>query len=132
MIISIIGYGVLGVVQGTSGKDFSYLFDHVYIPLGNALWAFNAFYLASAARRAFVGRNLDAVILLVSSVLVMLGRVGIGESIWKGFPRLAAWIMNVPNAAGMRGIMIGASLGIAAVNLRMLLGIERSQFKGSD
>jgi len=40
-------------------------------------------------------------------------------------PWLTNWVMNVPNAAAQRGIIIGAALGAAAMSLRVLLGIER-------
>jgi len=40
------------------------------------------------------------------------------------------WIMDVPNTAGSRGILLGATLGGIAVLLRVILGIERGHFVG--
>jgi hypothetical protein len=45
-------------------------------------------------------------------------------------PNLAIWIMNAPNLAGQRAIMIGISLGVISMSLRLLLGIERSYLGG--
>ncbi len=40
-------------------------------------------------------------------------------------PNMAIWIMNSPNLAGQRAIMIGIALGVISMSLRLLLGIER-------
>jgi len=82
-----------------------------------------AFYIASAAFRAFRVRNIEATILLVAAVVVMLGRIPAGEGI---FGRFTEWLMQVPNGAAQRGIIIGAALGAASLSLRVILGIERS------
>src|SRR5512147_1512058 len=92
-----------------------------------------AFYVASAAFRAFRVRNLEATILLVSAVIVMLGRIPLGDYIFSAFPggetwlgRFTEWMMDKPNTAAQRGIIIGAALGAASLSLRVILGIERS------
>jgi hypothetical protein len=49
--------------------------------------------------------------------------------------RLAAvqqWIMDFPQNAAKRAILIGAALGVMATGLRVILGIERSYLSGED
>jgi len=94
-------------------------------PLGAAMFAMLAFYIASASYRAFRMRSLEATILLISAVLVMLGRAPIGELMWNQFPTIATWLLNIPNTAGQKAIMIGSAIGAFATSLRILLGIER-------
>ncbi len=115
---------------GTEGDVFLYLFDNVQVPLGATMFSLLAFFVASAAFRAFRARTPEATLLLIAAVLVMIGRVPVGYWLWHGFPGLVEWIMNVPNTATKRGITFGADLGLISMALRVLLGIERSYMGG--
>ncbi|MGD9141557.1 MAG: hypothetical protein PVJ42_08455 [bacterium] len=121
---------VAGFYRGRSSMDegspFMYLYFNVQYPLEATMYSLLAFFITSAAFRAFRARNKEAVLLLVAAVLVMLGRVPIGSAIWDGFPDVTEWIMSFPNAAAKRGIRLGIDLGLISMALRMILGIERS------
>jgi hypothetical protein len=113
---------------------FQYLSQSIFSPLQATMFSMLAFFMASAAFRAFRARNVEATILLVAAGVVMLGRIPLGESLFMGSPALAKftdWLMDWPNAAAQRGIMIGAALGAASLSLRVIVGIERS-FLGLD
>jgi len=56
-------------------------------------------------------RNVAATILLVAAVVVMLGRIPVGEGL---FGHFTEWLMQIPNGAAQRGIIIGAALGAAS------------------
>ena len=117
---------VIGLANGVTSSSYQFLYTSFLTPLDATIFALIAFYISSAAYRAFVARNTDAAILLVTAVIVMLGRAPVGELLSAQFPVVTQWIMNVPNTAGQRGIIIGAALGAIALSLRLLLGIERS------
>jgi hypothetical protein len=91
-----------------------------------------AFFVASAAFRAFRASNWRATLLLTSAFLVMLGQVPIGAMIWDKIPLAKVWLMSIPNTAGQRAVMIGAAMGVVATSLRMIFGIERSYLGGAE
>ncbi len=63
------------------GSAFYWMFSNIYLPLGSSMFALLAFFVASASYRAFKIRNFEATLLLISGVLLMLGRVPIGQTI---------------------------------------------------
>jgi hypothetical protein len=95
------------------------------------MFATLAFYIASAAYRAFRARSAEATILLLTATVVMMWRVPMGEAMLSYLPGdiptfLNTYIMNGANLAVQRGIIIGAALGAASMSLRIILGIERT------
>ena len=135
LLISIIGFAGGRDFRDT-GTGFSWLYDYVYSPLSSTMFAILAFFVASASYRAFRARNFEATLLLVASFLVMLGRVPVGDVLTGFLPEshrmsdVATWIMNFPNVAGQRAVMIGIALGTVSTSLRIIVGIERSYLGG--
>ena len=122
-----------GLVFGTSSSaPYQFMFTRVLSTADSSFFSMLCFYIVSAAYRAFRARNLEAAIFLVAGTLVMLGNVPIGAAIWAKFPVIGSWIMNVPNTAGMRGMLLGAAMGFIATSLRIILGLERSHFGVSE
>jgi hypothetical protein len=113
------------------GSIYDWLFNYLDAPMMSTMFAMLAFYIASAAFRAFRSRNAEATLLLVTATLVMLWRVPMGETflktIYHDLPQyINTYIMGGANLAVQRGIIIGAALGAAAMSLRIMLGIERT------
>lgn len=115
-----------GIGMGTDSKVFDFIFQSMFTPLAAVFYSMTAFHLASASYRAFRMKNAQAAALLISGVLLMLGRAPVGEVMWSGFPRIADWIMGIVNLAGSRGILISTAIGMVGVALRVLSGIDRS------
>ena len=111
---------------------YKWLFDYIHVPCASTMFSILAFFIASAAYRTFRARTPEASLLLIAAVIVMLGRVPIGREISEFFPLATDWLLNVPNLAAKRGILLGVSLGAIATSLRIIFGIERSYLGGGD
>lgn len=111
---------------GKEGRAYTWFYNHVFDPCNSTMFALLAFFIASAAFRAFRARNTEAALLLGAAIIVMLGRAPIGGAIHEWFPIISDWIVDIPNNAGRRAIMMGAALGAIVTGLRVILGLERS------
>jgi hypothetical protein len=117
------------------GSSFMFIYTYLIVPLQATMFSLLAFFIASAAYRAFRARTLEATLLLVTAAIVMLGRVPIGDEIWKHIPyihnvvmlsSIQNWVMEIPQMAAKRGIFIGVAMGTIAMSLRVILGLERT------
>ena len=102
-----------------------------------------AFYISSAAYRAFRAKNFSATVLLISGAIVIIGRIPLGDFIAKittlhingnvisliDFPAWTKWILNVPNVGIKRAFIFGITLGIISTSLKVIFGIERGWLK---
>ena len=126
-IIGLVVMVLLGFWKGIQ-KDspFLWVFDNLQVPMQSTMFSLLAFFVASVAYRGFRARNLEAAVLLLAGLLLILGRVPIGEMLSSKIPEAATWILNVPSMAARRGILIGIGLGSIATSLRIIVGIERT------
>ena len=130
LLVSLWGFFLLSLFQTSNGRIYQAIFDATLSPLESSTFAIAAFYIASAAYRAFRVRNMEGAILLIAGAIVMLGSVPIGEVIWSQFPVIKTWIMNVPNSAVQRGLQMCIRVGALAVALRVVLTLERAHLGG--
>lgn len=130
LLVAMLVMAVVPIIWTQQNAVYTFLFKNIFENLNGTMFALLAFYIASAAYRAFRVRTKEAAVLLVSAVVVMLGATPIGAKIWSGFPEYSGWLQTIFTTAGMRGIMIGASLGAIVTALRTIFGIDRSYFGG--
>jgi hypothetical protein len=108
----------------------AYIFEYMMKPMQATMFSLLAFFVASAAFRAFRAKSFEATILLITAFIVMLGRVPIGTSIWPGFSSISEWILSTVNMAGSRAITLGAAVGAAAACIKIILGQETRYLGG--
>ncbi len=121
---------IFGVIEHRSGSTFDWMYQAMYSPMQATMFALLAFFIASAAFRAFRVRSIQASLLAITAMLVMIGGVPLGASLWQGFPEIRDWIMENLQTAGKRAILIGAALGAISTGLKMITGIERTFLSG--
>ena len=135
----LIGYLNPSILPTDEGTWFDFMFQYIYTPLSATMFSLLAFFIASASFRAFRARSIESTLLLVTAFIVMIFRVPLGELIWYHLPVLGQFnigkliedfIMNGFNAAGQRAVLLGASIGLISVSLKIMLGIERSYLGG--
>jgi hypothetical protein len=126
-------------------KQFQdFLFDGLLQNMDAAMFSVIAFYILSAAYRAFRIRSVEATILLASALLVMLSLLGLASLYWnlavdmitRGDPasfwnnlrlkEIADFIGSSIRAPGLRAIDFGIGVGALAMALRLWLGLERA------
>ncbi len=147
---SLLATVAIGLIEGPgfldAGTRSRWIYDRIYSPMTATLFALLAFFVASAAFRAFRVRTLEATLLAAAALLVMIGRVPVAgvlaAPLLAHLPPAAAhalqpvsveeWIMDVPQNAAKRAILIGAALGVIATGLRVILGIERAYLGGGE
>ena len=104
LMVSFVAMAVFGLMNEYSGNTtvipavpglwasqnahgmFRFLFTGGLSNLGSATFSIIAFYIASAAYRAFRIRSLEATLLMVAALIVMLGSVGFGTAITHAIP----------------------------------------------
>ncbi|MBU1628353.1 hypothetical protein KKB18_13370, partial [bacterium] len=139
-LITMAAFGFMGIEIKPDGSrpPFVWVFENFFNPLQATMFSMTAFFIASAAFRAFRIRNTEAFIMIIGALIIMLGRIPtaaifsniFGEvpfiyPLLKFFDPLTEWIMTKPSMAAQRGIILGAALGAASMSIRVILGIER-------
>lgn len=124
---------VPGVIIGWERGVTNWVFVNVYTPLSATMFGLLAFFIASAAYRAFRMRSIESGLLLVSAVLVMLGNI----PLFRGatamtFSGIQTWIMEGPMTGGQRAILMAAATGAIFFAMKILTGVDRSYFGGRE
>jgi hypothetical protein len=127
----VVGFWSHGEPKADGGQTaFGWLYDYTMVPLQGTMFSILAFFIASAAYRAFRARSREASVLLAAAVVVMMGRVPLGQFLLPWTWDVTQWLLNVLNSAVRRAILIGVSMGAVALSLKIILGIERSYLGG--
>jgi hypothetical protein len=122
-------------------QDF--LFDGLLQQMDAAMFSLIAFYILSAAYRAFRIRSIEATMLLATALIVILSLMGIAAYAWDGgvealagtdpnsfllnfrLETIAAYIQDTFQTPSIRAIDWGIGIGALAMGLRLWLSLEK-------
>lgn len=124
------------------GRDL--LFDGLLQQMDAAMFSIIAFFIISAAYRAFRIRSIEATILLSSALIVMLSLMGAVSYVVDGaimraagdnpesflanfeLSSIAGWLRGTFQTASLQGIAFGIGIGALAMGLRLWLSLEKA------
>lgn len=128
------------------GKDL--LFDGLLQQMDSVMFSMIAFFILSAAYRAFRIRSVESTILLGTALVVILSLMGAvssasdqlinslsggnADSLWNAVSlgSIADWLKNVVQTSSLRAIDFGIGVGSLAMSLRIWLSLERGGMTG--
>jgi len=130
LVVGVLAESLRELPWATFAKNvYRVLFDGLLTGFFTSSMALLAFYLVSAAHRAFRVSNLDSSLMMAAAVIILLGQVPVGDWMTAALPEAlqlrtwAQWILMVPNSGVQRAVLIGACGGAFAAGLRHWLGI---------
>ncbi|MCB0825992.1 MAG: hypothetical protein KDC26_07360 [Armatimonadetes bacterium] len=119
------------------------LFDGMYQQMDAAMFSMIAFFILSAAYRAFRIRSVEATVMMASALILMLNLMGALTFMWSGWINglvestgnqfltnfdltvVAGWLRANMQIPAIRAIEFGVGLGALAMGLRLWLGLEK-------
>ena len=126
---------VVGLVSHYAGEktfwwDLNYelIYNGLISPLGSSMFALLAFYMVSAAFRAFRIRSTEAALMMAAALVVMVAQMPPMQMAVPECVSVKQWLLEVVNMGAQRAILIGSGLAGLVVALRIWLGIERGAF----
>ncbi len=134
--------GIDAPAEGVFSPGF-WMFTNFKVSMESTMYSLLAFFIASAAFRAFRARSVDATIMLIVALFVMVGRISYGDmmSAWlqeagilpfRLFSDGTNWIMDTWLTGAQRAVRLGIALSIVATSVRIVFGIERSYLGRGD
>jgi len=106
-----------------AGNLFDYVVTKILVHMNSTIYSFLAFFVTSAALRAFRVRGLESAVMMVSAVIVLSAMAP--ETSFPFLAQFREWMDAKINTAVFRALTFGMILGGITVAMRMWLGIER-------
>lgn len=114
----------VGLTLTTSSGAYLWMFNVINYPLSQVGFSLLAFYIFSAAVRAFQARNWEASVFLVCAMFTVLANIPSTSLFLPQFGNIGTWINDVPTRGAFRGLIITAAIGGIILGMRTLMGRE--------
>jgi hypothetical protein len=124
VILSAVGTLILVLAEDVDGLLTQQVLNAVLIPGESALLALTAIMLIVAGMRILrARRTAGAIVFVVAAAIILMTTVA-----YSIYPNILAGLrqgVDTLATAGMRGLVMGVTLGITLTGLRVILGIDR-------
>ena len=122
--------------RSRSEQAFQLLYRRGLLAMDAAMFSLIGFFILSAAYRAFRVRSIEASILMATALVVLLMFVPIALMLTSGLDpdtfagnfridSIGSWLLSTINVPAIRAIDLGLGLGLLAMGLRIMLGLEK-------
>jgi hypothetical protein len=122
--------------RSRSEQAFQLLYVRGLLAMDAAMFSLIGFFILSAAYRAFRVRSIEASILMATALVVLLMFVPIALMLTSGLnpdsfagnfriDSIGSWLLSTINVPAIRAIDLGLGLGLLAMGLRIMLGLEK-------
>ncbi len=123
-VVALVATAGLGLMS-IRDTNFLWIYNNMTAPIGVALYSLTAFYITSAAFRVFRARNWSSAVLLVCGFILLMMLIPIGAVIFPPVVPIGEWLRSYPSSAGFRGMIVGTSLGIMGLGVRVYTGRQK-------
>lgn len=128
---------------GPANYGFDLLFDGLLQQMDAAMFSMIAFFILSAAFRAFRIRSIEATVLMGSALIMILSLMGAIDVPWSNMvdgitgkdpshflnnmkiSEVKGWFQSTLQVPSLRALEFGVGLGALAMGLRIWLGLEK-------
>ena len=120
--------GLSSIVVGKApmlNPSFAWIQKYIYTTLSATMYSTTAFYIFSAAYRAFRARTWLAAVLLTTGFFVMTKNMTMIYAILPSFSTFGDWLFSFGNTGALRGIRIGVAIGMVFYVIRYVTGKEK-------
>lgn len=128
LLVAALGSLIVVLIQGPNSALAQGWIQTVLVPGQSALLAVTAVTLALAGMRAFgTRRRVESVLFVAVAVIMLLTTVPL---VYPVFVEHVLQFVEAAGTGGMRGLLLGVTLGIVMTGLRVVLGIDRPHSGG--
>lgn len=125
-MVAVLAAGLRPGAGGAGDPAVGWLVSALMLPIAATLFGLLFVTTLSAARRTVDNGGREALVIVGAAVVVLLLLLPVGGAPGAALAAAAAWTLDVPIGAVLRGILIGVAVLVAVFAARTLLGIGPS------
>jgi hypothetical protein len=125
-MVAVLAAGLRPGATGASDPAVGWLVSALLVPIAATLFGLLFVTTLAAARRTVDSGGREAIVIAAAAVTVLILLLPIGGAAGGALAVAAAWTLEVPIGAVLRGILIGVAVLVAVFAARTMLGIGPS------